>query len=519
MINETTHFISYYHEEETAIAEQFNTLLEDRYEEIQKAFQFNAATQKYIFRLCGSVEEYIVATGKTKEEYQDWMVGHSNADTHTICLLSPNASEEAANQDMEKVVVHELIHMMFDDATGVAEDDAEVWLAEGIAVLYADQTELQYVSATDYPRLAELVGFDNFVDNGGYDYAGIYVWYFIKKFGFDKFLEVYREECEWQGMIYDGFEAEAIREFSMVKFVHEVFELHGENTEQERLSGGWTNHVFAAGNLVLRFTSNLESGRLLREAKLAKLLPKQAGYPEIVDNGRTERYDWMLCRRISGTNLEDVWGNMSWKERADALEQLWQKTKFVHTVNVKKAEAYVNKALWYMSGIENAVTETERLFERKLINAEQCDVLKGYIYRFETAIRKADFILVHGDLTPANAMWQDGEITALMDFECATIAPKEADLMMLLNTAYERMDLPGAMHDLEAEQQFHNRMRELVQKEAPDWDILQGYRVIKLVHHVVMDMNDEDFSPGHEELVCLLALLKDGKGKLVSVML
>ena len=43
MINETTHFISYYHEEETAMAEQFITLLEDRYEEIQKAFQFNAA--------------------------------------------------------------------------------------------------------------------------------------------------------------------------------------------------------------------------------------------------------------------------------------------------------------------------------------------------------------------------------------------------------------------------------------------------------------------------------------------
>lgn len=31
------------------------------------------------------------------------------------------------------------------------------------------------------------------------------------KFGFAKFLEVYREECEWQGMICDGFEKEAIQ--------------------------------------------------------------------------------------------------------------------------------------------------------------------------------------------------------------------------------------------------------------------------------------------------------------------
>ena len=213
MINETIHFITYYREAEATLAEQFIKLLEDKYKEIQAAFQFKEVTQKYTIHLCNSVEEYIEKTGKTKEEYQDWMVGHSNVDTHTICLLSPNASAEAVNQDMEKVAAHELVHMMFDDATGVAEDDAEVWIAEGIAILYAEQTALQYVSKTEYPKLAELVGFDSFVDNGGYDYAGIYVWYFIKRFGFEKFLEVYRGECEWQTLIFNGFEAEAIREF------------------------------------------------------------------------------------------------------------------------------------------------------------------------------------------------------------------------------------------------------------------------------------------------------------------
>ena len=40
MIKETSHFISYYHETEATLAEQFITLLEERYEEIQKAFQF-----------------------------------------------------------------------------------------------------------------------------------------------------------------------------------------------------------------------------------------------------------------------------------------------------------------------------------------------------------------------------------------------------------------------------------------------------------------------------------------------
>lgn len=518
MINETTHFITYYHEAETSLAEQFITLLETKYAEIQKAFQFKETTQKYTFYLCSNVEEYIKNTGKTREEYQDWMVGHSNADTHTICLLSPNAGEETANQNMEKVAVHELVHLMFDDATGVAEDDAEVWIAEGIAVLYAKQTELQYVSGTEYPKLAELVGFDNFVDNGGYDYAGIYVWYFIKRFGFEKFLEVYRGECEWQKMIYDGFEQEGIHEFSMMEYAHSIFAMHGETAEPERLSGGWTNYVYGAGEFVLRFTSNLESGRLHRETQLAKLLPEEAGYPKVVDSGRTGGCDWVLCRRIPGTNLEDAWENLSWTERADALEQTWKRVKYVHTTGTKEAEEYVNKTLWYMTTIENAVTETERLLDRKIINEEQCGTLKECILHFETAIKEADFVPIHGDLTPANVMWNEGEVAALMDFECATVAPKEADLMMLLNTAYERMDLPDAVLDFEAEQQFHNRMCGLVQKEAPDWDILQGYRIIKLVHHVVMDMDDKKFSLEHEELICLIELLKDGKGRLAPVM-
>ena len=213
MINETTHYITYYHEAEAALAEQFSTLLENKYKEIQAAFQFKEAIQKYTIHLCNSVEEYIEKTGKTKEEYQEWMVGHSNIDTHTICLMSPSASEEAENQDMKKVAVHELVHMMFDDATGVAEDDTEVWIAEGIAVLYAEQTELKYVSKTEYPKLTELIGFDNFVDNGGDDYAGIYVWYFIQKYGFGKYLEVDRGECEWQELIYGGFEKDAITLF------------------------------------------------------------------------------------------------------------------------------------------------------------------------------------------------------------------------------------------------------------------------------------------------------------------
>ena len=307
-------------------------------------------------------------------------------------------------------------------------------------------------------------------------------------------------------------------EKDMLKFARECFASHGVTEEPKRLSGGWTNCVFAAENLVLRCTENVESGRLRRETKLAQLLPAGVGYPEIMDSGSTDGCDWMLCKRIAGSNLEDAWGLLSWEERGDALEQLWMRAKQVHALDKEVARPFVNETLWYISTMENALGEAELLQERNIISAEQCEAVKGYVHRFEAAMKGAKCVLVHGDLTPANAMWYDGKIAALMDFECAVIAPKEADLMMLLNTAFERDDLPKAEGDSEAEQRFNERMSALVQAETPDWDILQGYQAIKLMHHVAMDMDDEDFSPEHEELVSLLALLEDGKGMFAAVM-
>lgn len=307
-------------------------------------------------------------------------------------------------------------------------------------------------------------------------------------------------------------------EKDMLKFARTLFAMHGAPDEPKRLSGGWTNCVFAAGGFVLRCTTNIESGRLRRETRLAQSLPAEVGYPEIVDSGSTDGCDWMLCRRISGTNLEDAWEKLSWDERAEALEQLWMCAKHAHAISPDTVRMFVNENLWYITTMENALREAEVLKESNLIKAEQYEAAKGYIFRFEAAMKKANFVLVHGDLTPANAMWHDGKITALMDFECAVIAPKEADLMMVLNAAYEHGVLSAADSDFEAKQRFNDRMRALVEKETPDWEILQGYQVIKLMHHVCMDMNDEDFSEEHEELVSLLALLRDGKGKLSEVM-
>lgn len=301
----------------------------------------------------------------------------------------------------------------------------------------------------------------------------------------------------------------------MLEFARGIFAAHGVTDAPERLSGGWSNGVFAAGDMVLRCTDDLSRGRLARETQLAKLLPAEAGYPEIIDSGRTEGFDWTLCARIPGTNLEDAWAGLSWDERADALEQQWACAKLMHALDAEAARPFVNENLWYISTMENAAAEADMLQEKGIFTKEQCAAVKGYIDRFEVAMQRAKFVPLHGDLTPANAMWHEGKIVSLMDLECAVIAPKEADLMMLLGTACDRDDRPD---DPAGEERFNARMRELVRKEEPDLDILHGYEAIKLMHHIAMDLEDDEFSTENDVYVYLMALLKDGKGIFAPVL-
>ena len=71
---------------------------------------------------------------------------------------------------------------------------------------------MNYVSDSNYPLIRELTNEDTFAERGGYDYAGVYVWYFIKRYGFKKFLELYKGEFGVTQLIYEGFEKEAIKE-------------------------------------------------------------------------------------------------------------------------------------------------------------------------------------------------------------------------------------------------------------------------------------------------------------------
>lgn len=208
----SNYFEIYYTEEDETFALTLSGRADKLYENLNHQFGFKNLFTKHKINLivCESVTKFQEITGKTPEAYQEWMVGNCDFENRKIALLSPRVSTTHTTDELEKVFVHETIHMLFDTYAGNL--NAPIWCAEGIATLYAEQVPLNYVNESDYPKVTELLDEETFADYAGYDYSGVYVWYFLKRYGFAKFLELYTNMPGTYELIYEGFEPDAIRE-------------------------------------------------------------------------------------------------------------------------------------------------------------------------------------------------------------------------------------------------------------------------------------------------------------------
>lgn len=210
----TSHFHILYWEEDRDFAEKLRSQIGAFYEKMCEKACIDAGEEVYDLYVCGTVEDFIRFTGKDREDYQDWMVGNTDIHRKRLCILAPRAKgdfSEGYERYLIKVMLHEVVHLVFDRIC--APEDCAIWLAEGTALYYAGQTVSSYVSETEYPRIADLGGTEDgmaFAENGGYDYAGIYVWYLMEKCGMEKFLSFYRGECGLEELQDEAFEHQAI---------------------------------------------------------------------------------------------------------------------------------------------------------------------------------------------------------------------------------------------------------------------------------------------------------------------
>ena len=202
-------FNVFYDEKDANIIDQILSLIDNTYKNITQIFDLKKEDTKFILHICPDVEAFKKLTGKSDEEYKEWMVGNADYANKRLCLLSPNVVRDRSFEDMLKVCRHEIIHIAFDQLRNP--DETDIFIAEGVAVAFAEQIDISSIEVDNYPMAKCLSDEDYFYENNGYLYSGVYALHIIKKYGVEIYKRIYMGEESLDEYLYNGFEKDAIR--------------------------------------------------------------------------------------------------------------------------------------------------------------------------------------------------------------------------------------------------------------------------------------------------------------------
>lgn len=208
----------------------------------------------------------------------------------------------------------------------------------------------------------------------------------------------------------------------------------------------WSNDVWVNEGLALRVCWQGDRERLLREHELLVALPVSVPHASVVASGRIANLTWMLLQRLQGQRLDLVWPRLSRDARGDAVVGLGDALSNLHdwapplpirtmlppstqTVPASR-DAVVGSTIvplplervaLLLDCFEGTPGMSEELLRRVRMRIESL----GSVV---CASEFEDGPVVHGDAHFANALWFEGCLVALLDFEWARIGPSDLEL-------------------------------------------------------------------------------------------
>jgi aminoglycoside phosphotransferase (APT) family kinase protein len=202
----------------------------------------------------------------------------------------------------------------------------------------------------------------------------------------------------------------------------------------ERASGGQRNETWVGQAYVIRLNADLTAPRLVREAKLLSHLPASIPKPKPIAWGQTDAVEWLVQQRVSGQSLAHVWPTLTISERKAAVAQLGDILSTFHQTNLpaplKQPSSFDR---WAMVQPKNIIQLAERV---KLLPFVDHSLIDQVIAMAQATSpdrwHAGPTGMIHGDLHFDNLLWEAGQISALLDYETAHIAPLDLELDLFL---------------------------------------------------------------------------------------
>jgi hygromycin-B 7''-O-kinase len=212
------------------------------------------------------------------------------------------------------------------------------------------------------------------------------------------------------------------------------------------LAESWSNDTWITGKAVLRVCWRGDTERLLREQALLANLSASVPHAAVLAAGRAGDLTWMALARIPGVRLDLAWPQLPGSLRRAAVVSLgavlaalheWMPPPGVREM-ITRASAAVRPTRDAVGGSAIVPLPVARL-SPLLDWIEQLpgmDVglarrVRGRLESLRTVISDRELTsgaVIHGDAHPANVLWHDGRLAALLDFEWARIGPPDLEL-------------------------------------------------------------------------------------------
>ena len=187
--------------------------------------------------------------------------------------------------------------------------------------------------------------------------------------------------------------------------------------------------------VVLRLFSDVGMNSPQRESRIAELVGGRVPVPAILDLGE----DWILSEFAPGETLET--SPESEGAAAEVLARLSEVS--FHTGGWIQADGVVAPFDFGDGYVESKLEDVGVV---GWIGGEGADAVRNILRQEDgrlTEIR-AQHVLVHGDFNPSNVLFQDGDVTAVLDWEYAHSGTRYMDIGNLLrNTDRQFHDAIG----------------------------------------------------------------------------
>jgi len=323
-------------------------------------------------------------------------------------------------------------------------------------------------------------------------------------------------------MSVDGLDPEMRKDEALLDRVRAVavavLKRHGDDLALAQPTNGWVNPGWLTDRHAVRVGLVPTQRRLHREAAVGRALPPEVGYPEIVDVGVIDGHEYLLTRRIEGTDLAAVWGTLTPTVRADALRQMWDFADAVHRTPLGALKvAELGSSPFYADTPVDAFAALNAVHAAGLVTTNEASSLTAQVERFYALRPNAPSVLNHGDLYIGNALWNGREVVSLLDFEFAVTAPMELDLNELAKHVFG----PDTAHEDESSLTPEQRtLRAVASRLQLDVPLLVGYSILLETWFTRRELNrrtpDEVRSTDSYQRLVALA---DGEGGYLAPML